>query len=347
MKKLLGVCLAVLLTTSLAAAGEFVRPDWAKGVDEVTGRITVYTTMEETQQAVVRELWEKLYPKCKLEFQSDSIGTLMTRVKSESASPVADVIGGGVFETDGNRFHDLLQPYVSVNDPQQNFHDSTGYYTYFDVQIMSLVVNKELRDELGIEIKGYQDLLNPKLKGKIIMANPAASSSAYRQLQTLLATMGDTFDDEKGWAFIEKLMQQCDGIITNSSTQVFNDVINGEYVVGLSYESTVQAMIDYGADNIENVYMSEGNTAMASGCAIVKGAPNLIAAQAMMDLQASNLFQDLRSEKSGGRGTNKLCKDSGLPKEDTLGLIPLDYEYLRKNQAELMNKWARLWAKVN
>lgn len=345
MKKLLCTCLAVVLTASVAMAGE--RPKWAKSADEVTGLITVYTTMEETQQAVIRKLWEGLYPKCALEFQSDSIGTLMTRVKSESAKPVADVIGGGVFAADGDRFHDLLQPYVSVNDPDQNYHDETGYYTFFDVQIMSLVVNKDLRDELGIEIKGYADLLNPKLKGKIIMANPSASSSAYRQLQTILATMGDTFDDEKGWAYIEELMKQCDGVITNSSTQVFNDVINGEYVVGLSYESTVQAMIDSGADNIENVYMKEGNTAMASGCAIVKGAPNLIAAQAMMDLQASAEFQDLRAEMSGGRGTNKLCKDSGLPKDDTLGLIPLDFNYLMKNQGELMNKWARMWAKVN
>ena len=35
---------------------------------------------------------------------------------------------------------------------------------------MCLVVNPELRDELGIEINGYEDLLNPELKGKIIVA---------------------------------------------------------------------------------------------------------------------------------------------------------------------------------
>ncbi len=347
MKKVLCACLAAIFAVSMAGAAEFVRPAWAKGVNEVTGKITVYTTMEETQQAVQRDLWEKLYPNCALEFQSDSIGTLMTRIKSESANPVADVVAGGLFEADGARFHELLQPYVSVNDPDQNYHDKTGYYTFFDVQVMSLVVNKDLEAELGLDIQGYQDILNPKLRGQIILANPAASSSAYRQLQTMLATMGDRFDDDKGWAYIRQLMELCDGVITNSSTQVFNDVINGEYVVGLSYESTVQAMIDSGADNIRNVYMEEGNTTMAGGGAVVKGAPNLVAAQAMMDLLASSLFQDARSEQSGGRGTNRLCKDSGLPKDDTLGLVPLDFNYLVQHQAELLDKWARMWAEVN
>ena len=345
MKKVLCACLATVLAVSLAAAGE--RPGWAKGANEVTGKITVYTTMEETQQEALRSVWESLYPNCAIEFQNDSIGTLMTRVQSESANPVADVIAGGLFETDGSRFHDLLQPYVAVNDADQNFHDKSGYYTLFDVQVMCLVTNRDIEEELGIEIKGYADLLNPALNGKIILANPAASSSAYRQLQTMLATMGDTFDDEKGWAYIKELMVQCAGIITNSSSQVYNDVINGEYAVGLSYESTVQAMIDSGADNIRIVYMAEGNTAMASGGGIVKGAPNMVAAQAMMDLLASNQFQDARMEMSGGRGTNRLCKDSGLPRDDTIGLIPLDFEYLVKNQAALMDKWARLWAEVN
>lgn len=347
MKKLLCVGLGLFMAAAIAGAGDAGRPDWAKGADQITGTITVYTTMEETQQAVVRQTWDQLYPKCKIEFQNDSIGTLITRLKSESAKPVADVVIGGLFAADGARYHDVLQPYVSVNDPKQNYHDKSGYYSYFDVQIMCLVVNKNLRDELGVQIKGYQDILNPKLAGKIIMAQPSASSSAYRQLQTMLATMGDSFDDAKGWAYIEQLMKQCKGIITNSSSQVYNDVINGEYVVGLSYESTVQAMIDQGADNIECVYMEEGNTAMASGGAVVKGARNLAAAQAMMDMISSNQFQDARTAKSGGRGTNSLCADSGLPKDSTLGVKELDFEYLVKNQAQLFSHWADLWSKVN
>lgn len=54
-----------------------------------------------------------------------------------------------------------------------------------------------------------------------------------------------------------------------SSKDVYNLVINGEYVVGLSYESGVIAQIKDGAP-VECIYMEEGNTAMAGGAAITE-----------------------------------------------------------------------------
>ena len=209
---------------------------------------------------------------------------------------------------------------------------------------MCLVVNPALRDELGIEINGYEDLLNPALKGKIILAAPDSTSSGWRQLQTILAVMGDKFDDEKGWDYIKKLIPA--SFSTTSSKDVYNLVSNGEYVVGLSYESSVVALINDGAP-IECVYMEEGNTAMAGGAAIVKNAPNLPAAQAMIDLLTSAEFQDARAEVSAGRGSNGNCNLSGLPAEDTLGMKELDFDYLKEHKDEIMNHWNELYAELN
>lgn len=319
------------------------RPYYVKGEDEVTGTITVYTTMEETQQAALQELWSKYYPNCKMEIQADSVGTLATRIRGDESCD-ADVVIGGMFAADGDKYHDILQPYTSVVDEEQMYHDESGYYTYYDVQVMCLVVNTALRDELGIEINGYEDLLNPALKGKIILAAPDATSSGWRQVQTILATMGDSFDDEKGWDYVKQLMPSC--FSTTSSKDVYNLVINGEYVVGLSYESTVAALIKDGAP-VECIYMEEGNTAMAGGAAIVKNAPNLTAAQAMIDLLASSEFQDIRAAESSGRGSNKNCDLCDLPDESTLGLIDLDYDYLSANKDAICTKWNDLWAEVN
>jgi len=220
------------------------RPFYVRGEDEVTGKITVYTTMEETQQEALKSMWSKYYPNSQIEIQADSVGTLATRIRGDESND-ADVVIGGLFAADGDTYHDILQPYTAVNDSEQLYHDETGYYTYYDVQVMSLVVNPDLRDELGIEINGYEDLIDPKLEGKIILAAPDASSSGWRQLQTMLAVMGDEFDDDKGWEYVEKLMKN--SFSTTSSKDVYNLVINGEYVVGLSYESTVAALIN---DNI-------------------------------------------------------------------------------------------------
>ena len=78
--------------------------------------------------------------------------------------------------------------------------------------------------------------------------------------------------------------------------------------------------------------MKEGNTAMAGGAAIVKTAPNLEAAQAMMDLLSSAEFQDARAEVSAGRGSNGNCDLKGLPDSDTLGLVDLDQVFTLDNR---------------
>lgn len=326
-----------------ANGAESDRPKYVKGEDEVTGTITVYTTMEETQQAALQELWNKYYPNCKMEIQADSVGTLATRIRGDESCD-ADVVIGGMFAADGDKYHDILQPYTSVLDDEQMYHDASGYYTYYDVQVMCLVVNPELRDELGIKIEGYEDLLQPELKGKIILAAPDSTSSGWRQLQTILATMGDKFDDEKGWDYIKQLIPS--SFSTTSSKDVYNLVINGEYVAGLSYESTVAALIKDGAQ-VDCVYMKEGNTAMAGGAAIVKNAPNLPAAEAMIDLLASSEFQNVRASESSGRGSNKNVDLQGLPSADTLGLVDLDYDYLSQNKDQICTKWNDLWAELN
>lgn len=351
MKKTLGILLTFLLVLTActtkkpdAPSGEDVeRPYYVREEGEVTGPITVYTTMEETQQDALKTLWNKYYPDSKLEIQADSVGTLATRIRGDGQSD-ADVIIGGLFAADGDIYHDILQPYRPQNEKELAYKDEAGYYTFFDVQIMSLVVNPKLRDELGIEIKGYKDLLNPKLEGKIILAAPDASSSGWRQLQTILATMGDEFDDDKAWEYIHELMPLA--FSSTSSKDIYNLVVNGEYVVGLTWESIVDALIKDGAP-IENVYMEEGNTAMASGGAIVKDAPNLKAAEAMMDLLASTEFHELRSEKSSGRSANSLAKLDGLPEESEIELKELDFDYLSKNKDAIIDKWNGMWAETH
>lgn len=353
MKKIFGAMLIAVVTMSLIFAGGSKdtsakkesgssRPAWAHGVDEVTGTITVYTTMEETQQDILIELWQGLYPKCNIEIVSDSVGTLATKIRSDGTSG-ADVVIGGMFAADGTRYHDILQPYTARCDSEQLYHDPSGYYTFYDVQVMCLVVNPNVLKQLGVTVKGYQDLLNPKLKDKIILADPGAASSGWRQLQTVLAVMGNKFDDDKGWNYVEGLMKQ--SFKTNSSREVYNLVNEGEYAVGLSYESTPAGIIQLGGATMEIVYMSEGNTAMPGGAAIVKNAPNLTAAQAMMDLLSSVEFQNKRAALAG-RGSNGKCDTGSLPADSTLKIVPLDYDYLNSNRAQIIDRFNTLWATV-
>lgn len=321
-------------------SGEEERPYYVRDAADVTGTLVVYNTLLESQQEALKELWAKYYPDCTLELQTDSIGTLATRIRSDESSDV-DVVCGGFFATDGDSYHDILQPYTAACSDEQLYTDPDGYYTYFDVQLMCIVVNNAELEKLGIEINGYEDLLQPELKGKIILAAPDSTSSGYRHLQTILAVMGDEFADDKAWDYVEQLAAS--SYSTTSSSDVYNLVQTGEYVAGLSYESAITSLIADGAD-VSIVYMEEGNTAVAGGAGIVKDAPNQQGAEALVDLVSSAEWQTIRDKVSMARASNGNADIFDLPDQDSLGLVELDYAYLKDNKEALLEKWNAAFA---
>lgn len=349
MRKLLclGIILALALSLCAGATLAEEKPSWVRDDPQSIGdRVVVYSTLDDAQQATVEEIWYKYYPDCTIEWISDSVGKLIARARGERSNPQADVIMGGLFESDGTMFHDVLEQYTPSIADELMLLDPYGYYSFFDIQYMAFVVNNELLEELGIKIEGYADLLQPELKGKIIQADPNASSSGYRQFHTMLALMGDAFGDEKAWEYVDALIENCDGVITTSSSTVFKSVINGEYVVGLSYENIIQMQIEQnGADNITLVYPVEGNTACASGAGMVKGAPHVAAAEAFLDFCSSVDYQLARSVANCARGTNATIKYGNYPSDEELGIVSIDWEWLGEQKEALMEKWTEHWEK--
>ena len=345
MKKLISLVLVALMLLACCAALAEEKPSWVRDdPDSIGDRIVVYSTLDDPQQATVENIWYKYYPNCTIEWISDSVGKLIARARSEANNPQADVIFGGLFESDGTLYHDVLQPYTPTIADELSKVDPYGYYCLFDVQYMALVVNKDLEAELGLNITSYADLLDPALKGKIIMADPTATSSAYRQFHTILAVMGDEFGDDKAWDFLDKLIVNTDGVITNSSSTVFKSVISGEYVVGLTYENIVEMQITKnGADNIRLVYPAEGNTACASGAAMVKDCPHPETAAAFLDFVSSADYQLARSEENCARGTNTTIKYGNYPDDSELGLKEIDWEWLGTQKEALLEKWVDHW----
>ena len=205
MKKLLSLILVALFVLCCCTAVAEEKPAWVREDPSSIGdTVVVYSTLDDAQQLTVENIWYEYYPDCTIEWISDSVGKLIARARGEVKNPYADVIFGGLFESDGTVYHDLFQQYTSSIADQLTKLDPYGYYTLFDIQYMALVVNKDLEKELGFEITSYADLLRPELKGKIIQADPAASSSAYRQFHTMLALMGDG----KEFDFKDMLMMQ-------------------------------------------------------------------------------------------------------------------------------------------
>ncbi|MEG1845194.1 MAG: extracellular solute-binding protein, partial [Clostridia bacterium] len=156
---------------------------------------------------------------------------------------------------------------------------------------------------------------------------------------------GDEFGDQKAWDYLDKLIANCAGVITSSSSTVFKSVINGEYAVGLTYENIVQMQIEKnGATNISLVYPVEGNTACASGSAMIKGCPHRPAAEAFLDFCASAEYQQARSEENCARGTYAGITYGNYPPDSELGVVSIDWEWLGTQKTALLEKWTEHWS---
>lgn len=197
-------------------------------------KLVVYTPNSEEMLNALVPAFEK-QTGISVELVSAGSGELIKRIQSEKANPYADVMFGGAFAL----FHDnadLFEKYVSSNDKDmlEGHRNTTGIMTPYVSDGSVLLVNTNLAG--NIEINGYEDLLKPELKGKIAMADPANSSSAFAQLTNMLKAMGGDYSSEKGWDYVGKLLENLDGKIAGGSSKAHKSVADGEYVVALTYE---------------------------------------------------------------------------------------------------------------
>lgn len=175
----------------------------------------------------------------------------------------------------------------------KDYQNTTGYSTPYTLDGSVLIVNPDLTK--GMKIKGYKDLLNPELKGKIATADPANSSSAFAQLTNILLANGG-YDKDQSWSYVKDLFTLVDGKINSSSSNVYKSVADGEMAVGLSYEDPSVKLLNDGA-NIKVIYPEEGSVFLPASAAIIKNAPNKSNAQNSLILLSLKKLKMLLEQK--------------------------------------------------
>ena len=208
-------------------------------------------------------------------------------------------------------------------------------------------VNVELiqagTDLIGdIKIEGYEDLLNPALKGKIATADPSNSSSAFAHLTNMLLAMGG-YEDDKAWQYVHDLFENVDGKICESSSGVYKGVADGEYVVGLSYEDPCAQLVLDGAP-VKIVYMKEGTVFLPASATIIKGAKNMDNAKLFIDFILSEEVQNIWGSTLTNRPVMKdaATNDAMTPMTD-INVIEEDIPYVSAHKSELVDKYTEIF----
>lgn len=335
MRKLLRITLLGFIVLSLAACSGTKDKDDEKPPVE-SNELTLYSPHPaETINLVVEEF--KKQTGIKVEVVAAGTGELLKRVESETANPLGDILWGGGAESLAS-YTKFFEPYASkeLEFIDKQYYDKDNLWTGESPLPMVIMYNTNLVDEANAPTS-WADILKPEFKGKIAMADPAKSGSAYTILATMIEAAGG--DNDKGWGFIKDFYGALDGKVLSSSSGVYKGVADGEYSVGLTLEKEAIKYVLAEAP-VKIVYPSDGTSAIPDGAAIIKGAKNMDNAHKFIDFVLSKETQEIMSSKLSRRSIrNDATPPEGLEVLSTIKLVDYDFEWAATEKEAILKQW--------
>jgi iron(III) transport system substrate-binding protein len=220
----------------------------------------------------------KRFPAITVEGQQVNAGDMLTKLNAEQAAGTrsADIAATGstamIQGAKANNFQSY-SPFTAnkqKGDPVQA--DANDYFRQYKIGPKGIVYNDSLVQPNEAP-KGWNDLLDPKWKGKIAMRNPTVNGGGNELVSDML------YDGRFGYDYLEKLAAQ--GIkIVSTSAELANAVATGQVAMGIPADyDTYLDQKDKGAP-LGYVWPTVGGAELSElYIGIINGAPNPTAAQ--------------------------------------------------------------------
>ncbi|HID70896.1 MAG TPA: ABC transporter substrate-binding protein [Desulfobacterales bacterium] len=331
-KSLLVVPLAALM---LAGATQVV---------QAKGRLTMYCSAQGDWCQKAAETFGKKYD-VKVAMTRNGSGSTYAKILAEKKNPRGDVWYGGTLDPHSQAgVNGLLESYKSPNlekiaEPYRNpaaskQNHSTGIY----IGILGFSVNTDLLKDAKLEMpKCWADLTKPEFKGKIQIASPQSSGTAY----TALATFTQMYGEDKAFEYLTKLHQNV-GQYTKSGSAPGKNAARGETMIGIGF------LHDHGKEKakgfpLELVAPCEGTGYEIGGLSIIKNARNMDNAKLFVDWALSKEGMEVAaSVQSFQVPTNT---EAAIPAEairpENVNLI--DYDFVKYGGEEMRKALISRW----
>lgn len=334
------------LSTSLKLSALAVSAVLLASTAQASGRLVVYCSATNELCETETQAFSKKYD-VKTSFIRNGSGSTFAKVEAEKNNPQADVWYGGTFDPQSQAGElGLLEPYQSANLSQiiEKFRDpgkvkgnlSSAIY----MGILGFGVNTDRLAKLGIKEtpKCWCDLLDPRLKGEIQIADPQSSGTAY----TAIATFVQLWGEPKAFEYFKSLDKNISQY-TKSGITPSRNAARGEATIGIGF------LHDYALEKEKGTPLAlvvpcEGTGYELGGVSILKGARNLDNAKLFVDWALSKEGQELAWKKGQALQTltNTTAEQSPNAFDPTkLKLINYDFEKFGSSaeRKRLINKW--------
>jgi iron(III) transport system substrate-binding protein len=302
------------------------------------GRVVWYTTLIVNQFVrPLTEAFEKKYG-IKVDYvraDSTEVGLRIVN-EGQSGKMLADVFDGfsQVAGLDRAGFVEHWMPEGARRFPKE-LYDPDGRWVASNQYVLTPGFNTDLVPK-GTEPKTFDELLDPKWKGRIVWSSNNSPSGAPGFIGLVLLHMGE----EKGMDYLRRFAAQRPASVKLAARAVLDQVIAGEYAIALQIFNNHPGISAAKGAPVDWIRMQPALAAL-SAVSVTKPAPHPNAARLLVEFLISPEGQELF------RAADYMPVDPGVkPRDPTLRPDGKDFKaiYLTPEQIDAsLPKWGKIY----
>jgi iron(III) transport system substrate-binding protein len=304
----------------------------------ISGDLVLYTSLPAANVQEIVAAFENREPRVKLTVVSAGSGEIQARVGKEMAAGriQADLLWVADFTlSEGLKELNRLYRYESPEAAQiiGGLKDKDGAYCAARLLDMIIAYNT---DKVGERPKSYLDLLDPKYKGKIGIADPGYSGSAFYAIATF--AQSESF----GRQFIGRLFENGLRVVKDNAT-LDEAIAAGEIWMGINLDYMTRSRKVASPDaHVDFSFPDDGVVQVPSPIAITQDSMNIEAAKSFVDFVLSKQGQKLIV----GQGVVPVRLDvvppSGIPSITQMRVLPSDPKRIEAEKKDILLMFSEL-----
>lgn len=264
-----------------------------------------------------------------VEYTSAGTLDLLNALEDKDDKYLMDLMWGGSKEY-LNIYNDLFEPIYSG--------EKAEYILGYNQLPIVLIYNRNLVSDDEV-CRSWAEILRPEWKGRLALADPEGSGSAYIALSFLLEM---DMDEDYNWGNAAKLLNNVEGKMLAKSSDVYEGVADGDFAIGITMEEAAINLIHLGED-IGIVYLREGTPIINDSIALMKDARHKEEAAAFIEFVLSKKVQAFMVDNFYLRSVRDDVKvPTGLSPMNELNIYDASKLTTFENQEIVLKKWRNL-----
>ncbi len=307
------------------------------------GPLQIYSAYPDEHMKALVDGFEAKYPDVDVQVSVQPGEQLLSTLELElrAGSPQADVVGLNQASIaslqEAHNAFAVYQP-AGIEGVRSEVLDPEGTSAPACVNLYLIQYNTN-QISADAAPKSWADLLDPKFKDQIAMADPASSQSVHSFIWFISTYLADK-GDEYGWDYFEKLKANAPRLEKSHGT-IRDLTASGERPIGIQLLANAQTSANRG-DPTSVVWPPEGSPGEISSFAIFEGSDNKPAAQAWLDYVVSPEAQALMPDALGCAPVRSDIAYK-FPDGTAVGdvtIIPVDAEFIAVERENQIAKFA-------